>query len=243
MASEDDPEERIRYLERATQRARELGVDQTSGEWPSADALPPPVEGYPSSYPTGGHYSPPSSRTVLPVTIVVAVVSVVILGVLGAGTLVWWAFRGASLDGVAGGGGHVDFPEGPSFRTLPPLPSFGPIPEPPSFPTRTPLPSINPTPEPPAVIEGLPGFQIRVSGVGNVRRIVCDDTIVSVSGVGNTVTIAGHCRRVVVPGADNEVTVDSTDVIDASGFDNRVLYHTGDPHINQSGTNVVERTP
>jgi hypothetical protein len=86
-----------------------------------------------------------------------------------------------------------------------------------------------------------PGEQLSVAGVGETKTIECNDNIVSISGVSNTVTITGHCTTVTVSGMQNKITVDTSDQINASGFDNVVTYHSGDPDINNAGNNVVQQ--
>ena len=61
-----------------------------------------------------------------------------------------------------------------------------------------------------------------------------------ISGIRNTVNITGHCVKVSVSGIENIITVDIADTIGASGFDNRVTYHSGSPQIDATGSNVVE---
>ena len=56
-----------------------------------------------------------------------------------------------------------------------------------------------------------------------------------------TVTITGHCTAVTVSGIQNKVTLDTSDQINASGFDNVVTYHSGSPDINSGGSNVVQQ--
>ena len=86
------------------------------------------------------------------------------------------------------------------------------------------------------------GRTVSIAGVGNERTIACDDTIVSISGVDNTVSITGQCARVVVSGVKNVVTVERTGAIDISGMNNRIVFRSGTPDINQSGIdNTVER--
>lgn len=54
--------------------------------------------------------------------------------------------------------------------------------------------------------------------------------------------ISGHCARISVSGVQNTVAVDAVDSIDASGFNNRVTYHSGVPKISSSGdSNVVQQ--
>jgi hypothetical protein len=50
------------------------------------------------------------------------------------------------------------------------------------------------------------------------------------------VTITGHCTSLSVSGMQNTVTVDAADSIDASGLNNKVTYHTGNPKISNLGT-------
>ena len=43
-------------------------------------------------------------------------------------------------------------------------------------------------------------------------------------------------------GVQNSITVDAVDSIDASGFNNKVTYHSGTPKISNSGdSNVVQQ--
>lgn len=64
----------------------------------------------------------------------------------------------------------------------------------------------------------------------------------SISGVDNTIEVAGHCALVNVSGVENHITVESSDVLNASGFDNRITFRDGDPEITTSGAgNVIER--
>jgi hypothetical protein len=45
-----------------------------------------------------------------------------------------------------------------------------------------------------------------------------------------------------VSGIQNSITVDAVDTIDASGFNNKVTYHSGTPKItNAGGSNVVQQ--
>jgi Protein of unknown function (DUF3060) len=104
-----------------------------------------------------------------------------------------------------------------------------------------------PSAEPPVAAEPSvdvlpPGGSVGVSGIGENKTIACNDSIVSVSGVDNTVVITGHCTSLTVSGMDNVITVDSSESIEASGFDNRVTFKSGSPEINKSGGgNVVEQ--
>jgi hypothetical protein len=86
------------------------------------------------------------------------------------------------------------------------------------------------------------GGKLRVSGINENRTITCNDSVVSVSGVSNTVVITGHCASLTVSGVQNSITVDAVDTIDASGFNNKVTYHSGTPKITKAGgSNVVQQ--
>ena len=92
------------------------------------------------------------------------------------------------------------------------------------------------------VITAKPGQPVSVHGISQSKTVECQDGVVNVSGVSNTVTIIGHCVNLTVSGVENTVIVDSADSIGASGFDNKVIYRTGSPQIQNSGSsNVVEQ--
>jgi Protein of unknown function (DUF3060) len=67
----------------------------------------------------------------------------------------------------------------------------------------------------------------------------CHDRSVKLDGDNNTYTITGHCRRLEVFGSANHVTVDSADIISAFGDDNVMVYHSGSPTINKTGSNNI----
>jgi len=84
------------------------------------------------------------------------------------------------------------------------------------------------------------GTQLSVAGINENRTIACNENIVNVSGVSNTVQISGHCASLSVSGVQNAITIDAVDTITASGFNNKVTYHSGTPKISNSGeSNVV----
>ena len=63
----------------------------------------------------------------------------------------------------------------------------------------------------------------------------------NISGIRNTVNITGHCVKVTVSGMNNIITVDNADAIGASGFDNRITFHSGEPQIDSTDSNIVEQ--
>jgi Protein of unknown function (DUF3060) len=235
---QDDPEARIRALEQplaGAARATELGTTPPSGSDPY---LPPQLPPMPPQAPGpdyGAQYTPPGYGAPWgpPPRKVSAGIPWVVLGI---GAVVFM--------GIAAGVGW--YIVGKSTREFPTIsvPSIG-VPSIPSFPT---VPSI-PTVEPPTpgggpantVTEAPPGGQVSVAGVGDNKTIACNDSDVSISGVSNTVTITGHCTTVTVSGMQNHVTLDTSDQINASGFDNVVTYHSGSPDINSGGSNAVQQ--
>jgi len=212
MEPQDDPEARIRELERSlTDQARtsELGVAQPGAyAYPST---PPPV-----TYSTPFPATSAGRRTGFPWWIVFAVLAVGAV-ILAVGVAVFASlFSGggpSNRPGMYGGDGS--FTDTPGNR---PRTSVGE--------TST-LP---------------PGGNLSVAGVGKNETIACNDGVVTVSGMSNTVLLTGHCASVTVSGVENVVTVDSADTITASGFDNRVTFHSGSPIVQNSGdSNVVEQ--
>lgn len=247
MSSEDDPEARIRDLERSlSDRASELthgSYEMGSGEHGAGSPPPPPYANQQSPYsaPPPPYTAPqsPYGMQFPPVQmsstgrsghgwILFAVMGAVTLAII-VGTVVFFADVFSRVDSIIGtfdgrptasGGGGGPFGVPPSSGgNRPPAPTFAPT-------------------EPAAV----PGGDVSVAGVGSNRSITCDDSVVNISGVSNTVVLTGQCRSVTVSGVQNTVTVDATATISASGFNNRVTYHSGDPEIQNSGdSNTVER--
>lgn len=230
MNSQDDPEERIRELERPladTARASESGQAQPPGAYPysSGPAAPPP----PSPWIYAG--PPPRSSSGNRVWWVLG--TFIVIGFLAlAGGIA--AFAAHQLSGVRS---IISSPPTISGTFLPPssrssTPSRSPGPS--STRPRASAPSTSPAP--PA------GGRLSVAGINENRTITCNDNIVDVSGVSNTVVITGHCTSLTVSGVQNAVTVDAVDAVDASGFDNTITYHSGNPKIsNAGGANVVQR--
>jgi hypothetical protein len=226
MDPQDDPETRIRDLERPlSDRAQtsELGTQP----YAVAGAYPPPP--YDAPYPDAPQpYSTGPSRT----GVVVLVVVVLALLIVGAGVAIHFAKTGlrdgaitAGRPTIAGGGGPLD--QTPEARPTEDLPIVI-------------LPG-GPSGSGDAVAQAPPGGQFSVSGFEGNKRVACNDSLISVSGVSNTVTITGHCVSLTVSGVSNEVIVESADRISASGFENRVTFQSGEPQIDNFGDNSVER--
>jgi hypothetical protein len=232
MKLEDDPEARIRELERPlseTARASELGSAQTPGGYPyppgpAAPPLPPPP---PFNYGTSFPPSAPRTFNRLRLWIILAAVLVPVAITVVAGI-------------IGNNAGH-QFSRG--LTTLSPAPSVSPSTVPNSLPnTETQTPGAGPSTAPPSKPLPPVGGNLSAAGINESQTIACNDSIVNVSGISNTVVITGHCKSLDVSGVQNKVTVDAVDTIEASGFNNQITYHTGSPSIDKSGDgNVVQQ--
>ncbi|BBZ37053.1 DUF3060 domain-containing protein [Mycobacterium conspicuum] len=242
MNAEEDPERRIRELEQPLSdaaRASELGGPQPADGY-SYQA--PPWAGAP--VPPAGNFGPPGSygapypgTTPRP----------------PSGNRVWWILGAllvvgvlALVGGIAAFTAH-QFSRGGSAVISTPTSSSRMTTAPRTAPrTTTPrtAPSLTITlaPPPPASSTAPPGGNLTVAGINENQTIACNDNTVDVSGVSNTVVITGHCASLTVSGVQNVITVDAVDTIDASGFNNKVTYHTGSPKVSKSGSgNVVQQ--
>jgi hypothetical protein len=229
MKPEDDPEARIRELERPlseTARASEMGSVQTPGgfSYPPGPAVPPPP---PFNYGTSFPGRSPRTFNGLRLWIILAAVFVPIVITVVAGIIV-------------NNAGH-QFSRG--LTTLSPAPSVSPSTVPNSLPnTVTQTPGAGPSTAPPSKPLPPAGGNLSAAGINETQTIACNDSIVNVSGISNTVVITGHCKSLDVSGVQNKVTVDAVDTIEASGFNNQITYHTGSPSIDKSGDgNVVQQ--
>nr|WP_194946058.1 DUF3060 domain-containing protein [Mycolicibacterium malmesburyense] len=245
MNPEDDPEARIRQLEQplAGRGAVELGTSQPPGNDYQTSALPPPVYGPPNQpYPSQSPYSAPPfgvsfppgpTRSGAPFGLIFGLVGVVVVIIVaGIGLLVWTV--SSTTEGITGRPGISiatgdDDPRAGSV-------TIGPSRGAPTVVLPTRLPS-----DEPKVAVAPAGGQYSVSGVQEDETVECNGANITVSGVNNRVTLLGHCLSVTVSGVENQVTIDSADQIGASGFDNQVIYHTGDPEVNVSSRNTVAR--
>jgi Protein of unknown function (DUF3060) len=230
MKPEDDPEARIRELERSlaeTAQASEAGGTPPPGKWapPPGPAVPPPPP--PVNYGTAFSPTAPRSFSLSPIWWIVIASSVILPLAIG-GFIAYNTAHQLSRSGIT---------------TLFPTPSLSPSAapnSPPSTVTQTPgaTASASPpvTPLPPA------GGDLSVSGINENQTIACNASNVRVSGIQNKVVITGHCASLSVSGVQNSVTVDTVDSIEASGFNNQITYHTGSPSVDKSGDgNVVQQ--
>jgi DUF3060 family protein len=227
MNAEDDPERRIRELEQPLSdaaRVSELGGAQPAGgynyqsPWAGAPIPPPPPPGsYGGPFP-GMSPQPPSGNRAWWI-----LGALFVIGVLA---LVGGIAAFAAHQFARGGSVVLSTPPSISRTTTPPRTS----------PRLTPSsPSAAPSTPP-------PGGNLSVAGINENQTIACNDNTVDVSGVSNTVVITGHCTSLTVSGVQNAITVDAVDTIDASGFNNKITYHTGSPKVSKSGAgNVVQQ--
>lgn len=74
---------------------------------------------------------------------------------------------------------------------------------------------------------------------GTTGTIDCNNGTLELDGGNNTYTVTGHCLRLDIRGSANKVTVDSADTIGIIGDDNAVIYHSGAPTINRTGSNNI----
>ena len=227
MEPQDDPEDRIRELERPladTAHASEISNAPPGGYTyppPPPGPVPPPLTPSPYSY---GYGSPPPGMA--PQS--------------SSGTRVWWILAALFVVGVLALVGIIAAYASHRFsRGNLVLPSATPgtsrVISPPRAIPRSPAPS-SVTPLPPQ------GAELTVTGINENQTLTCNNNTVTVSGVSNTVVITGHCASLTVSGLNNVITVDTTDTIDASGLNNQVTYHSGSPQVSKSGDgNVVQR--
>ncbi|OBI58512.1 DUF3060 domain-containing protein [Mycobacterium sp. E796] len=238
MNSQDDPEQRIRELEQPladTARASESGQAQPPGGYPYSPGTyapptypPPPPPQSPWTY--GGPLSGPPPKSPSGNRTWWILGTVIVVGFLAlAGGIA--AFAAHQLSGV-----RSIINSTPTFPTV--TGTFGP----PSTTSRSPSPSKTRTTTPSTSPTPSPGGRLSISGINENRTVACNDNLVNVSGVSNTVVITGHCTSLTVSGVQNAITVDAVDSIDASGFDNKITYHSGNPKIsNAGGSNVVQQ--
>ncbi|MEO3760993.1 DUF3060 domain-containing protein [Mycobacterium sp. B14F4] len=230
MNPEEDPEARIRQLEQPLAGyAVELGGTETTQAANPTAQLPPPV--YDDPYQQSHYSAPPFGvaypqvpKKGAPIGLIFGLLAVVVVLVFGGiGAFVWIMWANTDIAGSPASDPGVTWPT--------------------AVPTGLPtaLPTGLPTAEPsaPEVAVAPAGGQYSVSGIDETETVDCNGGNISVSGVNNTVTLLGHCLSVTVSGVENQVTVDSADEIGASGFDNQVIYHSGEPQVDATSGNIV----
>jgi hypothetical protein len=241
MSRDDDPEARIRELERAmSDQARASELTEPGQAWSSRT----PAAGTP--YPTQ-YLRPPQNRPPQPWPSGVPTTAArrMILGFVVLAVIVGPVVAAIVFVTNLTGKTHTTF--------LPPSPGQQPsisvaVPAPPQSGDESSV-VVNGTTvlSGPGLVElppqsDDPNRPIQVAGVRGHRTVACNDRPINISGVSNSVTITGHCSTVQVSGIENTVTVDSADKIVTSGMDNHVTYHSGTPEIPDPGrSNTVSR--
>lgn len=219
MKPEDDPEARIRELERPlaeTAQASEIDSSQaTSGDThpPGPAVLPTPS---PVNYPAS--FSPTSPRSSYRLRWIV-------IGAFIIGPMAFAALVAVNTAHQISRGG---------LTTLSPAPTGSNA----RSDSRTQMPSAAPPtagPLPPA------GGSLSVNNINGNQTLMCNDSTVNVSGVSNTAVIRGHCKSLTVSGVKNSIIVEAADTIEVSGFNNQITYHTGSPSVDKSGEGNVVR--
>jgi hypothetical protein len=240
MEPQDDPEKRIRDLERPladTARASEFGAESGAAPY-GGQSYPPPPPGpvppaqAPPPYDYGAPYAGVSPKP-------------------AGGNRLWWILGTLVVIGaLALAGGIAAFAanrlSGVRSIISSSMPSTMQITSSPRSSVRSPTPSgsrgATPTAGPSTVPLPPLGGQLSVSGISENKTVACNDSVVTVSGISNTIVIVGHCASLTVSGMKNSVTVDSADTIDASGLNNQVTFHSGSPQVSKSGEeNVVQQ--
>ncbi|HZC51947.1 MAG TPA: DUF3060 domain-containing protein [Mycobacterium sp.] len=75
-----------------------------------------------------------------------------------------------------------------------------------------------------------------------VTAHACNNCKLTLSAYGIEFDVTGHAASLTISSYDNKVTVDSVDRINVSGYDNVVTYHSGTPKITDSGrSNTIHR--
>ena len=234
MKSEDDPEARIRDLERPlaeAARASEAGANATPSKWapPTGPPLPSPaVPMAPPPPPYGGSFLGPSRGALGGGQIRWIILGVFVFGMIALPIAIF-SFTAHQVSR----GGLTTFLPAPSIATESPTAS-GTMPQ-----TTT---AAGPSTSLTSVTTAPAGQSLTVSGINEVRTIACNGGSVNVSGIANEVVITGHCKALTVSGVRNKVKVAAADSIQASGFNNQITYQAGSPQIDQSGQgNAIQK--
>jgi Protein of unknown function (DUF3060) len=240
MDPNDDPEARIRELERGISdqaRASELGGG--AFELGAASALPPPLPpplppgSYGTPYPPpaapfGAHQPESYGTPYPPVAGSFGSAPFNPVRTQGGFRFGWLIFAILTFVGIIiiGSVVAVFYSVSNSISTIessfPTFSDTGPVVNVPSTPGSSSVPI-------------TAGNNVDVGGSGRHETLLCDGGSVSISGMTNTVEITGHCAKVTVSGVQNKVNVESADDIEASGMQNAVTYKSGSPQINKSG--------
>ena len=99
-----------------------------------------------------------------------------------------------------------------------------------------------PSPDLSSALTVGPGGNLTQEPSGATFTVVCDQAELTIAGNGNSAYVAGHCAHLIVTGSHNKVIADNADAIDTDGSRNQVIYHAGAPRISVGGSgNVVQK--
>jgi hypothetical protein len=99
-----------------------------------------------------------------------------------------------------------------------------------------------PTPDLSGAVTVGPGGNLTAEPSNGTVTFVCDRGDVTIGGNTNSFYLVGHCAHLTVRGSHNKVIVDGADAIDTDGSGNQVIYHSGTPQISVAGAgNIVEK--
>ncbi|WP_428844573.1 DUF3060 domain-containing protein [Mycolicibacterium hodleri] len=105
-----------------------------------------------------------------------------------------------------------------------------------------------------ALCVGVPTAQAKngdthITGQGINQTLDCNESALIIVGTGNTINAVGTCWGISVQGSSNIVIADNViNDITVYGFDQTVLFHSGDPLLWDRGrelgmTNRIDRVP
>jgi Ca2+-binding RTX toxin-like protein len=105
---------------------------------------------------------------------------------------------------------------------------------------------------PVALCVGVPTAQAKngdthITGQGVNQTLDCNESTLIVMGTGNTINALGSCWAITVQGSANVIKADNVvNDITVYGFDQTVLYRSGDPQVLDRGreiglTNRIDR--
>ena len=70
-----------------------------------------------------------------------------------------------------------------------------------------------------------PGGELRVGGNMEGKTVECNDGKLTLYGYNSDYLVTGHCASLTVGGYNNKVTVDSVDALESTGYSNTVTVH------------------
>jgi hypothetical protein len=105
----------------------------------------------------------------------------------------------------------------------------------------TSLPGAEPTADFSGALTVGPGGNLTEEPSSGTFTVVCNQAEMVIGGNGNSAYVAGHCAHLIVNGSHNKVVTENSDVIDADGSGNEVIYRGGAPRIAVGGSGNIVR--